>query len=109
MTVATLCEKAKLNAILCPEPTREVEGAYCGDLLSWVMGKAEPENVWITIMSNINIVAVATLSDVSCIVLCENVSPDSDALTAAKEKGVNILKTSLTSFEAAVKASEILA
>lgn len=109
MTVKEFAESSEFETVCLPSADRTVNGAYVGDLLSWVMGKADPENVWITIMSNINIVAVATLSDVSCILLCENVSPDSDALAAAKEKGVNILKTSLTSYEAAVKVSELLA
>ena len=108
MTVKELAEKAGFDIVCLPLPDKCTKGAYVGDLLSWVMGRAESLNVWITIMSNINIVAVATLSDVSCILLCEDVSPDSDALSAAKEKGVNILKTSLSSYEAAVRVSEIL-
>ena len=109
MTVKEFTERSEFDIVCLPSPDKSVNGAYVGDLLSWVMGRAEPENVWITIMSNINIVAVATLSDVSCILLCEDVSPDGDALTVAKEKGVNILKTPLPSYEAALRISEILA
>ena len=98
----------KEYGICCPDPDREINGAYIGDLLSWVIGRAQADNVWITIMSNINTVAVATLTDVSCILLTENVSPDADALEAARSKGINILKTHLTSYEAAIKVSEIL-
>lgn len=108
MTVKEFTERSDLRVVCMPSPDKEVSGAYVGDLLSWVMGRAEPSNVWITIMSNINIVAVATLSDVSCILLCEDVCPDGDALAAAKEKGVNILATSRAAFDAAVKVSELL-
>ena len=101
MTVATLCEKAKLNAILCPEPTREVEGAYCGDLLSWVMGRAKSGDVWITIMSNLNILAVASLADVSCVLLAEGVTPDEELIKTAEQKGINILASDKTSYELA--------
>jgi hypothetical protein len=42
---------------------KEITGGYTGDLLSWVMGRASCGNAWITIMSNINIIAVASLLD----------------------------------------------
>ncbi len=108
MTVANLIKESGFSTVCIPSPDREIKGAYIGDLLSWVMGKAEPDNVWITIMSNINIVAVSTLVDVSCIILAENVMPDADALNAAKAKGVNILSTSLSAYEAALKISELI-
>ena len=108
MTVKEFAAKSDFEVICMPSPDKSASGAYIGDLLSWVMGRAEPESVWITIMSNINTVAVATLADVSCILLAEDVYPDTDALTAAKEKGVNILKTPLSSYEAAIKVAKIL-
>ena len=91
-----------------PSPEKEIDGAYVGDLLSWVMGKADSGNVWITIMSNINIVAVATLTDASCIVLAEGVVPDQDALKAAEMKGINILSTNLSAYEAVLAVSRII-
>ena len=54
MTVAELCKKAELRAIVLPEPEREIEGAYCGDLLSWVMGRAKSGDAWITIKGVLN-------------------------------------------------------
>ena len=48
------------------------DGCYVGDLLSWVMARAQSGNVWITVMGNVNAIAVATLTDVCCIVLTEN-------------------------------------
>ena len=69
MTVKDLVKTEKFTSITLPQGEREINGAYIGDLLSWVMGKAESGNVWITIMYNINVIAVATLADVSCIVL----------------------------------------
>ena len=91
-----------------PNPDREVEGAYIGDLLSWVMGKADSSNVWITIMSNLNIVAVATLSDVSCILLAEGVVLDDEVRGVAEGRGVNVLRTTLSAYEAAIRLSETL-
>ena len=108
MNVEQLIKAANLNPIATPCPNREIMVAYIGDLLSWVMGKAESGNVWITIMSNINTVAVATLADVGCILLAEDVMPDDNALQAAMDKGVNILSVSMSAYETALKTSELL-
>ena len=59
---------------------REALGCYCGDLLSWVMGRAKADDVWLTVMGNINAIAVATLADVSAIVLVEDAALDAEAL-----------------------------
>ena len=80
---------------------REVKGCYISDLLSWVMGHAGPQNAWITIMSHLNIVAVASLLDLSCIIIAEGEQPDSDTLARAEEENVIILSADCTSFEAA--------
>ncbi|MBQ8741584.1 MAG: hypothetical protein IJY79_08575 [Clostridia bacterium] len=108
MTVYELSQNSQFNVLTLPEPEREINGAYVGDLLSWVMGRAQADNVWITIMSNINVIAVASLSDVSCVLLAEDVTLDNDVLATAKEKGINILSTSLAIFEAAVKISGMI-
>ena len=109
MTVEAFASKIDCKTVCMPSPEKELCGAYIGDLLSWVMGKAESGNVWITIMSNINTVAVATLADVGCILLAEDVMPDDNALQAAMDKGVNILSVSMSAYEAALKTSELLA
>ena len=108
MTVKEFAAVAGFTALCMPSPEREIDGVYIGDLLSWVMGRAEQDNVWITIMSNVNIVAVATLSDVSCILLAENVVPEGDVLSVAASKGVNILTTELSAYGAAKLISEKL-
>lgn len=108
MTVYELSQNSQFNVLTLPEPEREINGAYVGDLLSWVMGRAQADNVWITIMSNINVIAVASLSDVSCVLLAEDVTLDNDVLATAKEKGINILSTSLAAYEAAVKISGMI-
>ncbi|GHV16435.1 hypothetical protein FACS18949_00540 [Clostridia bacterium] len=55
---------------------RDVTGGYCGDLLSWVMGRAGAGQAWVTIMQNVNVAAVAALTDAACVILAEGVSPD---------------------------------
>ena len=86
----------------------EITGCYIGDLLSWVMANAEEKNIWITIMSNINVVAVAKLTDVACVLMCEGVKPDEDCLVRAKEQGVTILTTKMSAYKAAVEINKVL-
>ena len=107
MTVTELQQALSLTPVAVPEGDREVEGVYIGDLLSWVMGRAQSGNVWLTIMSNLNIVAVATLSDVSCILLCEGVTLDESVKTTAETKGINVLSTEMTTYEAAKRLAEL--
>lgn len=108
MTVKDFADRAGFEVVCAPSPDRCVGGVYIGDLLSWVMGKAKAGDAWITIMSNVNVLAVATLADISCIVLAEGVKLDGDALSAAETKGVNVLSTELSAYSAAIKISELI-
>lgn len=106
MTVKDLSEIAGFEAVCLPDPDREITGGYCGDLLSWVMGRASSGQAWVTIMSNINIVAVATLCDVAVIVLSENVALDDGVKDAADMRGINVIKTAMPTFEAALEIAK---
>ena len=65
------------------------------------------DNVWLTVMGNINTIAVATLADVSCIVLTENAALDANAKARAVMQDVAILKTEENSYQTAIKIYEI--
>ena len=108
MTVNELSKLDNFIAVNISDGERKINGVYCGDLLSWVMGRAEADDAWITIMSNVNIIAVASLSDVSCIILSENVEIDDETAKIALQKQINILKTSLTTYEASVFLSKVI-
>ena len=108
MTEYDLSKNSQFNVLTMPEPEREINGVYIGDLLSWVMGKAQYDNVWITIMSNINVIAVASLSDVSCVLLAEDVTLDNEVLSTAKQKGINILSTPMSAYDAAIELSGMI-
>ena len=80
---------------------REITGGFCGDLLSWAMGRAQEGQVWFTVMGNINTIAVACLADVAAVVLCHGAALADDARARAAAEGVNLYTTSLPEFEAA--------
>lgn len=108
MTVNDLTKVQGFSPVVLADPDREIEGVYIGDLLSWVMGKATCGDAWITIMSNVNTIAVATLTDTACIILAENVTLDSDVQKTAQQKGINVISTSLSAYSAALKLSQVL-
>ncbi len=108
MTVKELNENLKFNVITLPDENKEIDGVYIGDLLSWVMGRAEAGNLWVTIMSNINVIAVATLVDASAVILAEGVTLDDKVVEAADAKGINILSTEKTAYEIAGILSQLL-
>ena len=87
---------------------REALGCYCGDLLSWVMGRAGQDCAWLTIMSNQNVAAVALMADVACVVLTEGVRPDEDLLRRAREKKVNLLGAGEDTYTAACRLHDCL-
>ena len=108
MTVQSLCETLQLKPFHLADPDRPVTGGYCGDLLSWVMGRAGADSAWLTIMSNVNVAAVAALSDVACVVLTEGVEPDGPLLMKAKVQGINLLGTERSTFDAAAELARLL-
>lgn len=108
MTVKDLSQTDGINAVTLPDGDREITGVYIGDLLSWVMGRARDGDAWITIMSNINIIAVASLADTACIILAEDVELEEEIIKTANAKQINILSTSKSIYEIAVSLSGLL-
>lgn len=108
MTVQGLIDAIPLSVFHLDDPDRPVEGGYCGDLLSWVMGRAPAGGAWLTIMSNVNVAAVAALSDTACVVLAEGVIPDPPLLDKARAQGITLLGTELSVFDCAVRLGGLL-
>jgi predicted transcriptional regulator len=76
----------------------EVTGGYAADLLSCVMAKAQEGNIWVTLQSHPNIVAVASLLNLAGVIITEGMTPDAITVEKAEEEGVPILTTELTTF-----------
>ena len=108
MTVEQLMTRTGRRAAALPEGDREITGAYIGDLLSWVMGRARSGDAWITIMSNRNIVAVATLADTACVILAEGVQPDEGVAELAQQKGINLLLSPDSAYDTALRLRDCL-
>lgn len=86
--------------VISLEEDRPVERVFTCDLLSVCMAKAPEDGAWVTVMGNRNVIAVASLADVSCVIVAEGCHFDEDAVAAAKGK-VTLLKSPLPVFETA--------
>lgn len=107
MTTAAICEKLKFEALAGDAP-REIESVYCCDLLSFVMGRAPADSAWVTVMGNVNAMAVALLADVACVVLAEGAALDGEAREKALRNDIIVLRSDLPVYEtAAAIAREI--
>lgn len=104
LTVEELIEKQLFHVVNYGEETdREITGVFCCDLLSIAMGKAPADSAWVTVMGNVNTIAVATLADVACVIMAEGAALDEVARARAKEQGVTVLASEEPVFEAALK------
>ena len=108
MKVCEIASTLGWTPISTPDDQREACGVYIGDLLSWVMGRANADNVWVTVMTNANTVAVATLTDVSMVIVTDGSEMPPETLALAKEKGVNLARTKASSYEICVRLGGLL-
>lgn len=108
ITVQELIAALDLTMFCLADPDRAVTGGYCGDLLSWVMGRAPTDSAWLTIMSNMNVAAVASLTDVACVILTEGVEPDEPLLQKARAQGINLLGTAQPTYDCAARLGSLL-
>lgn len=109
MTVNELANKIGLKPLAgIGGDQTEVLTCYSGDLLSWVMGRAKEGSAWLTVMGNVNAIAVATLADCACIILTEGAPLDEDARQRAEIQNVPVYSTDLNAYEMSVKIYELL-
>ncbi len=100
MTVNDLIQKLNLTVYSGAEGLeKEVTGAYVSDLLSDVMGFAQEGQAWLTLQTHKNVMAIASLKDLPCIILVHGHKPDEDAIAVSEEENIPILGSSDQTFE----------
>ncbi|HOU24519.1 MAG TPA: DRTGG domain-containing protein [Anaerolineae bacterium] len=85
----------------------EVTGGYASDLLSCVMAKARKGNVWVTLQSHLNIVAVAALLQLAGIIVTEGMTPDEATIQKANEEEIPLLTTAATTFTVVTRLGQL--
>lgn len=108
MTVQTLIDSGIFDMSASGCPGREISKVFCCDLLSIAMSKAPENGAWVTVMSNKNTLAVASLTDISCIVLAEGMEFQEEELACARQENIAVFVTGLPVFDAALKIQEML-
>jgi predicted transcriptional regulator len=86
---------------------REVNGCYAGDLLSCAMAGAKRDNIWLTVQSHANVVAVAVLLDLAAIVVTEGANVETTMLERANTEGVVVLTTTEPTYSVAGRLWEL--
>lgn len=86
----------------------EIKGGYTSDLLSDVMGNADAGMAWITLQTHINVMAIASLKELSSIILVKGLEPEPNTLQQSNNEGIPILGTSLQTFEITGKLYQLL-
>lgn len=75
---------------------RTVNGLYTCDLLSHAMSHLKPDDLYITILSNVNVIAVATLMDVSAVIIADGMEIDKHMLEKANNEGIALFTSKLS-------------
>ncbi len=108
MKVSEIAEKLGLGVAAGAKGMgTEVCGCYIGDLMSLAMARLEENNVWITIQTNLNVVAVAALKEAACVILADGCLPDANAVAKATEEKIPILTASASAYELALQLGEV--
>lgn len=109
MKLSTIIEGLELEIVTGETGIRniEVDGVYIGDLLSLVMAKAKHDEIWITIQTHINVVAIADLLDLGAILVAENMEIDEDTMEKAANMDIVILKSKLSAYELACRLHDL--
>ncbi|ABR48434.1 HPr kinase [Alkaliphilus metalliredigens QYMF] len=104
-TVGDLIKELELEVMAGDQEAMDkaVTGVYIGDLLSWVMSRIETGNIWVTIQTHVNVVAVALLGEASCIIIPEGAEIEQDTIVKAEEEGIPLLRSKLSAYELAVR------
>lgn len=76
-----------------------VEGIDSCDLLSWVMAKGKKGNLWITVQTHTNSVAVASLLEMSGIIVPDGIEVEKETIDKAEEEKMAILSTKMSPYE----------
>ncbi|WP_124065619.1 hypothetical protein [Clostridium sp. E02] len=101
MTVKKLMESDLFETVNIGDASETITQPFCCDLLSIAMGKAPKGCAWVTVMGNMNTLAVASLTEAACVILAEGVLLDEQGVKKAKEQGISVLKTALPIYQAA--------
>ena len=84
--------------ILAEGRDAEVTCGYSCDLLSLVMSRGRPGMAWVTVQTHLNVIAVASLGEMACVILPERFTMEPLILAKAREEGIAVLSSPKTAY-----------
>ena len=109
MNVCELSEKLNLEIISdAGEMDALVDGCFAGDLLSLAMSSVQKGNVWITVQTNMNILAIASLTEASCIIVANSMNISDEVIGKAKEEKICLFRSDESVYELCNKIGDII-
>ena len=99
MKVRELAEKLGAKVLSGEENLEtEISCGYSCDLLSWVMAHGKKGMAWITVQTHMNVIAVASLMEMSAVILPEGITMEGPSLEKAREEGVAVLQSKKSAY-----------
>lgn len=87
---------------------REITGGYVSDLLSDVIGGAQEGNVWITMQTHHNVIAVASLKELGAVIMVKGLRPSEDTVKKSNEEGIPVLSSNNDTFKITGRLYDLL-
>ncbi|MFH0844499.1 MAG: DRTGG domain-containing protein [Pseudomonadota bacterium] len=100
MTLDDIVKKLDLKVRTgASELNREVTRGYVSDLMSDVIAHGREGDLWITLQTHQNVVAVAVMKSLSGIILVNDREPQADTIQKAEAEFMPIMISGLPTFE----------
>jgi hypothetical protein len=101
MTLETLLQRTGWTLVQPCDSNPTITGVFIGDLLSYVMGNGESGQVWITMQSHPNVIAVAALKEFAAVILIDDILLDPQAAEHAQANGIPIVRSPMDAYASA--------
>ncbi len=101
LTVSAVAERLGLNVVVKGDVSETVSGCYISDLLSDVMAHSKDHELWITLQTHPNIVAVAVIKGISALIITNGRNPEPETIRKAEAEKVTIMISPNTTFDLA--------
>lgn len=87
ITVRRMAEECGFSVLAGADALdREADRVFCWRPIELCYGPRPADSAWVTVMGNVNAVAVAVLADTACIVLAENAPLDGEARSGLTDR-----------------------
>lgn len=109
MTVKDIVDKLNLKVVSGENGlNNEIKGCYVSDLLSDVMGFADEGEIWITLQTHLNVMAIASLKELAAIILVKNIEPEEETIVKSNEENIPIIISEDQTFDVTGKLYNLL-